>query len=174
MNTDLSFSNNTDYITFHYLLNNEKYKKQTENKILHEKTDSILSSKNKKFYRKRFYDLTKKLYKDKINIPHLQSLFNNYLTESIKYFQFLDISDSLQKEYNDLSLNKENIGGNLNYNITNDNNIIARKTHLKTGLDNFVIKKKLKKKKIKYPEKKIINLYDKQLKKKGWKKKKII
>lgn len=168
--TDISFSNKSDYISYQYLINNDRMKKDKQSQALQN-----LSSKDKKFYRKRFYNLTKKLYKNQINNPSLERIFNNYLDESIKYFQFLDLSDSLQEEYNNLNItNDEKEKSNFNYNIDNDNDIIARKTHSQNSLDDFVIKKKTKKIINIFPEKKVVNLYDKKLKKKGIKKKKKI
>ena len=168
--TDISFSNKSDYISYQYLINNDRMKNGN-----HSQTLQNLSIKDKKFYRKRFYNLTKKLYKNQINNPSLERIFNNYLDESIKYFQFLDLSDSLQEEYNNLNItNNEKEKSNFNYNIDNDNSIIARKTHSQNSLDDFVIKKNTKKKINIFPEKKVVNLYDKKLKKKGIKKKKKI
>jgi|SaaInlV_150m_DNA_5_1039734.scaffolds.fasta_scaffold00953_9 hypothetical protein len=169
--TDISFSNKSDYISYQYLINNDRMKKIGEQSH----ADQSLSLKDKKFYRKRFYNLTKELYKNQINNPSLERIFNNYLDESIKYFQFLDLSDSLQEEYNNLNITNGEMGkSNFNYNIVKDNDIIARKTHSRNSLDNFVIKKNIKKKINIFPEKKVVNLYDKKLKKKGIKKKKKI
>ena len=147
--TDISFSKKADFISYQYLINNEKINKMKENK----QGTTNLSLKDRK--------------------SPLQRVFNSYLEESIKHFQFQDISDSLQEEYDTiLSSNKDNSKSNFNYNIDNDNNLIARKTHLNNSLDDFVIKKNQKKKINIFPEKKKINLYEKKLKKKGLKKKK--
>ena len=167
--TDISFSKKADFISYQYLINNEKINKMKENK----QGTTNLSLKDKKFYKKRFINLTKELYKGNIKNSPLQRVFNSYLEESIKHFQFQDISDSLQEEYDTISsCNKDNSKSNFNYNIDNDNNLIARKTHLNNSLDDFVIKKNQKKKINIFPEKKKINLYEKKLKKKGLKKKK--
>ena len=89
--TDISFSKKADFISYQYLINNEKINKMKENK----QGTTNLSLKDKKFYKKRFINLTKELYKGNIKNSPLQRVFNSYLEESVKHFQFQDISDSL-------------------------------------------------------------------------------
>ena len=60
--TDISFSKKADFISYQYLINNEKINKMKENK----QGSTNLSLKDKKFYKKRFINLTKELYKGNI------------------------------------------------------------------------------------------------------------
>ena len=99
----------------------------------------------------------------------VEKLFRSELKKTFPSHQVLG------EEYNNLNITNGEMGkSNFNYNIVKDNDIIARKTHSRNSLDNFVIKKNIKKKINIFPEKKVVNLYDKKLKKKGIKKKKKI
>ena len=64
--TDISFSKKADFISYQYLINNEKINKMKENKL--ESTN--LSLKDKKFYKKRFINLTKSCIKVILKIHH--------------------------------------------------------------------------------------------------------
>lgn len=168
-------------ISIDYLLNKEqlaKYKKETDK--------SKKNYKEKRFYRKRIYDLTKQLLKydssgnitsDNItpyNItPDIKYDFNNYVNTCINFFKNLDNNDIIQDNLGNLDNFIEDEFRSSHHNISYEeanNELIKTLTVSDNTLDQFVIKKKLKKNDMILPRKKNINLKDPMLKTKGVKK----
>ena len=166
-------------ITIDYLLNKEQLTKQINNKI----TKSV-NKKDKKFYRKRIFDLTKILLLNKEKpdnlSPDVKYAFDNYLRTCISYFKNIDNNDIIQEEYKDLEeLLIDNLDDNLELIDENVNTkeeadkLMLRCVNMKPTLDNFIQKKSLKKENIILPLQKEINLDNPDLKTKGIKKKNI-
>jgi len=163
-------------ITLDYLLNTEQYSKY---KNIQEKEKHV-NKKDKKFYRKRIFNLFKELLttsKPPENLsPDVIYIFDNFLNASIQYFQTLDKSDILQEDYkfiHDISNNDmSNIVVENDQSIENANKLVMRSIQINT-LKNFVTKKASKTKLLILPKQREINLNDPELKTKGIPKKNI-
>ena len=93
-------------ITLEYLMNKDQYAKYILNKS---NTSSNSSSnsirKDKKFYKKRIYDLTKQLInneKPEGIYSGIIDTFELYTKICIEYFKTLDKTDIIQEDYNGL------------------------------------------------------------------------
>lgn len=181
-------------ITIDCLINRDDYEKYTH------KNEKV-NSKEIKFYKKRIYDLVKRLLTSKDerkNIhPDIQYAFHNLVKVCINYFETIDKVEILQKEYADLNdivleehLNNNFANNNNNNDIDNNtnphyNDYIMKKVSMPEInnklklMDNFVIKKQennkniLDEEQIIYPKIREFNLKDENLKVKGIKKKNI-
>ena len=171
-------------ITIDCLINKGQYK--NKNDPLLEK----INKHDKKFYRKRIYNLAKELLLSKEEpkniFPDVKHSFDNFIKSCIDYFKALDNNDIIQGDFNiqdDL-----NIQGDLNIDILDninhiDNLDIDNTNHIdnleevdksfirsinipKPSLNGFIIKNKIKKSII-IPNKKEINLKDPSLRIKG-------
>jgi len=169
--------NEIDILTLEYFLNKSQYqgvfKKQ---EIFNDK--HFLS--DKKFYKKRIIDLTKKLFRSEVEDIELKNMFNQYVRTCCKYLKFLDKKDIMQENYSEEEEEKVEITGeNILENIKDidyhncDHLILKEKETKKITMDNF-IKKTQKKPNIILPEKQKFNLKTKELKTKGLEKKKNI
>ena len=173
--------NYLDNITLEYFTNRNQYE------TIFKKTDPTIQKKfssDKRFYKKRVIDLTKKLFKNEINDIQLVNIFNGYIKSCINYLEFLDKSDVMQDKYdktvdndidnydihNNEKLNSINNGiidssGNMKNNV--DNLLFKKEEVKKVNLDNFVIKKNNVEKPKIIPKKEIINVREKKYKTKG-------
>ena len=86
-------------IDLEYLINPDQHKKITEKYD----TANQINEEERKFYRKRMLQLTRDLIAGEISDINLESAFNNYMRESIKYFKFTDKKDIIQGEYDELN-----------------------------------------------------------------------
>ena len=161
-------------VTLEYLLNKEQYGKYLDQK--NPKT-KLNNKKDRKFYRRRIFDLTKQLInneKPDILTPDVKNSFENYVNMCIEYFKALDTTDIIQGDYSALNLdidakneiNVENIGS-----TEQANQLMMRSiklSHPPSLLDNFV-KVKNTKPQVEpiIPKQKDINLKDPVLKNKG-------
>jgi len=160
-------------ITLDCLLNKEQFSSHVNNKI-----KKSICKRDKKFYRKRVYDLTKILLlnKDKPEnlLPDVKYAFDNYLMTCINYFKSIDNNDIIQNEYKDLEyIINDNFEDLDDCNLDEANKIMLRSIKLKPTLDNFITKIPKKSDEIILPKKKEIKLDDPNLKTKGIKKKNI-
>ena len=169
-------------ITLDCLLNKEQLNKNTDYKI-----SKLVNKKDKKFYRKRIFDLTRSLLlnkdKPKELSPDIKYAFDNYVKSCVSYFKTIDNNDIIQDEYKDLEDLDEIMNSQLENEIDlHDINInskeeadklMLRSINLKPTLDNFIHKVKIKSEEIILPKQKEINLNDPNLKTKGIKKKNI-
>jgi len=161
-------------ITLDYLLNTEQY-----GKCVKEKATQI-NKKDKKFYRKRIFNLFKELLttsKISENLsPDVIYTFDNFLNASVNYFQTLDKTDILQEDYkfiNDISNNDtSNIVVENSQTIESANKLVMRSIKINL-LDQFVTKKVSKPKLLILPKQREINLSTPDLKIKGVPKKNI-
>jgi hypothetical protein len=85
-------------VTLDCLINKNQY-----NKCLFNKTEKLNNRKDKKFYRKRIFSLTKELLLSKEKpenlLPDVEYAFNNYVNSCIHYFKAIDSNDIIQTEY---------------------------------------------------------------------------
>ena len=188
MSTNMSMSD-IDNITLNYFSNKSQF-----NSIL-KKTELMNDKKfitDKKFYKKRVLDLTKRLFRDEEVNGLLFNSFNVYINNCIKYLKFEDKRDIIQDKY--ASMDEATILANLNNetnitNITNlpgDNNELVEACNYKKcdhlfskpedvkqiNLDTFVIRKTVRKNQQVLPKKEHINIKTKEHKTKGIVKKK--
>ncbi len=169
-------------LNLEYLLNKDQYNKYLNNK---NPNTSKRVRKDKKFYKKRVFELTKQLLNNETPdrlTSDVVSRFDNYYKAGIEYFKILDKTDIIQYDYIDISssYSLENTDLNTNYiirdlsngiGINNECDILltTRSFDLpkKATLDNFVKVTNIKIKKEIIPLKKKINLKDPMLKIKG-------
>ena len=162
-------------ITLECLMNKQQYAKRVGQNIPAKK-DSI--RKDTKFYKKRIFDLTKRLLnneKPETMYPDVGSAFDSYARICIEYFKILDKSDIIQEDYvgiNADSLNK--LPADPSYNALEESMLMMRsiKINEPNALEKLVKRTtaKLEKKPI-IPLQKDINLKDPNLKNKGISKK---
>lgn len=164
---------NNIYNELQFLMNPELYQKYMDSK---EKDISTNLTEDKKFYKKRIIQLTKDMFKDDKVLPEsLRQCFKSYLKNCIMYLKLEDKTEIIQTEYNNLkkkNTEPKDLDAPALVNQV-DSTFLSKniKDDTKT-LDNYVIKKPLKKPSPKPPQKKIVNLKTPELKIKGLKKKK--
>jgi hypothetical protein len=165
--------NLVNQITLDCLMNREQYNKHIANQ-----NNRIVNRKDKKFYKKRIYSLTKELLLTKDELPYLfpdvKYALDNYVNTCIRYFKAIDNNDIIQSDYQ--SINESlNIGSNISeLNIDNINSkeeadkLLMKKIQINNSLDNFV-KRTITKNvdEVFMPTQKDINLNDPSLKVKG-------
>jgi hypothetical protein len=161
-------------VTLEYLLNKEQYGKYLVQKNPQTKLNN---KKDKKFYRRRIFDLTKQLLsneKPDVLAPDIKNSFENYVNLCIEHFKALDTTDIIQQDYSNLNLeidskneiNIENIGSTEEANQLMMRSI--KMSHPPSLLDNFVKVKNVKPQvQPIIPKQKDINLKDPVLKNKG-------
>jgi hypothetical protein len=177
-----------DNITLNYFANKSQYvnilKKTEISKDKKFKT-------NKKFYKKRILDLTRRLFRDDeeetVDI-HVNNSFNTYIKSCITYFMFLDKNDIIQEKYaiditNQTPLSEiDDIHDEIDTNDTENKLEYKNRDYLfskpgevkKVTLDTFVIKTIDNSKPMILPKREITNIKTKEHKTKGIKKKKNI
>ena len=165
-------------VTLDCLLNKHQY-----NKYLFNKTEKVSNRKDKKFYRKRIFSLTKELLLTKERpeflFPDVEYAFDNYVNSCIQYFKTIDSNDIIQNEYSSFVgiATLSNITGLADDDADDEafqckedaDKLLMRSINIsKPSLDNFV-KTKLTKKaeEMVLPKQKDINLADPILKTKG-------
>jgi len=173
----MSFSNNQsiNQITIDCLINKEMYENLTKSTNVKK-----ANLKEVKFYRKRIYDLVKRLLISKENIesvtPDVNYAFSNFVKTSISYFKLIDKQDILQKDYEELEKETiENKNNDKEDDIKDYNKYIMKKITLPeektkmSTMDNFVIRKQSEEitERFIYPQKREFNLKDETLKNKG-------
>lgn len=145
---------------------------------------------DKKFYKKRILDLTKRGFKNEIEDNHVNETFNRYIKACIDYLKFNDKKEIYQEQYGDIdedltsdNNNEENVNENdskLNVLDTiheteyeNCNELMYKKDDIKKlNLDTYVKVKRVNKKTKILPKKSEINIKSKEYKTKGIIKKK--
>lgn len=164
-------------INMEYLSNKDQYNKSFVNLEV-----TKINKKDKKFYKKRTFNLVKELLMNNEPLflsPNVKHDFNVFLNSSIEYFKVLDSNDIIQadlKGHNNIdveSINAESIDDNI-INENNVDNLLMRSLNINNNsLDKFIkIKKNYNE--IIIPIQKDINLSDPILRIKGIPKKKNI
>ncbi len=165
-----------DQITLDCLLNKSMFNTHVKNK----KAQSI-NKEERKFYKKRIYNLFKEMLMNKSEpdnlLPDVKYAYNNFLNASINYFKTIDSNDLLQEEYKTLD-EEESININAIPELGDDKLIITaeeadkllmRSIKITTPpLDKFVKRKTTKPtEQLILPKQKEVNLMDPELKDKG-------
>jgi len=167
-----------DSITLDYFTNRSQY-----NNILKKKEDyqSGHFDNDKKFYKKRILDLTKRLFRDEIKNESLVSGFHSYIKTCIDYLKNLDTKDIIQEKYMDVSENQV-----MDSDIMDISRVLIETESYKNcdylfrkveetkkiNLDSFVINATENSKKKILPTKEVVNIKTKVHKTKGIMKKK--
>ena len=162
-----------DQVTLDCLLNKSLFNNQVKNK----KAQSV-NKEDKKFYKKRIYNLFKEILINKSEpenlFPDLKYAYDNFINTSINYFKTIDSNDLLQEEYKKLD-EEESMNINTIPDLGNDNvveeadKLLLRSITITTPtLDKYVKRKTTKPhEKMILPKQKEVNLMDPELKVKG-------
>jgi len=180
----MNISNNIDLITLECLSSPQFYEKFNAKKNNPKK----ISKEERKFYKKRIINETRKMLRNDFDNLALKGIFTEYIISLIDYFKIVDKRDILQEHYHDPSstvINSQDydemlndiLGDSSNNDINNlmsPNELLFKTANetKKVTLDNFVVKTTPIKEHVHYPEHKEINLNDVSLKTKGIKPKK--
>jgi hypothetical protein len=168
-------------VTLDCLLNKNMY-----NKYLLSEEKKITNKKDKKFYKKRIFNLVKEILITKEEPPDLfpdvKYTFDNFVDSCIQYFKSKDNNDIIQSEYKNIEENNiisellESNVDDCDYISEEANKLLMRSIKITNpSLDNFVTKKYTKpQSEVILPKQKDINLKDPDLKNKGIRKKKNI
>ena len=169
-------------VTLDCLLNKQMYNSQIRIK----KTKQI-NKEDRKFYRKRIFNLFKEIINENIPedlSPDVKYAYDNFMNTTIQYFKTIDNNDIIQSEYKDVIFSLDNSSNifidcsdNLQTNTLKTSNLdvdllLTRSIKLEVPtLDKYVTKTRTKKKEeIILPKQKDINLNNPDLKTKGIKK----
>ena len=174
----MDISNNIDLITLECLTNPGFYDKYN----LKKNNPNKISKADRKFYKKRIINETKKMLRNDFDTPALKEIFNEYVISLVDYFKIVDKRDIIQEDYKNNPPQDKEYYDNvldeiLDISDNNLNNLISPDQLLfktanetkKITLDNFVVKHNPPKENIIYPEQKEINLKEPSLKTKGLK-----
>jgi hypothetical protein len=167
-------------VTLDCLLNKEMFNKHVKN----QKSKSI-NKEERKFYKKRIYNLFKELLITKEEpedlLPDVKYAYDNFIHSCIHYFKTIDNNDLNQEEYKNLNNEPEisNIPELNDDNLKTEeqaNKLLMRSIKItRPPLDKFVKRKTTKvEEQLIIPKQKEINLNDPKLKLKGINKKKNI
>ena len=162
-----------DQVTLDCLLNKSLFNNQVKNK----KAQSV-NKEDKKFYKKRIYNLFKEMLINKAEpedlLPDVKYTYDNFINASINYFKTIDNNDLLQEEYKTLdeaALENINAIPELGDDIAVEeaDKLMMRSIKIKTpSLDKYVKRKSTKpEEKLILPKQKEVNLMDPELKVKG-------
>ena len=162
-----------DQVTLDCLLNKSLFNNQVKNK----KAQSV-NKEERKFYKKRIYNLFKEILITKSEpenlFPDVKYAYDNFINASINYFKTIDNTDLLQEEYKTLDESAlENINAipELGDDIAVEeaDKLMMRSIKIKTpSLDKYVKRKNIKpEEKLILPKQKEVNLMDPELKVKG-------
>ena len=162
-----------DQVTLDCLLNKSLFNTQVKNK----KAQSV-NKEDKKFYKKRIYNLFKEMLINKVEpedlFPDVKYAYDNFINASINYFKTIDSTDLLQEEYKTLD-EQEAININDIPELGEDiaveeaDKLMMRSIKITTQtLDKYVKRKSTKpEEKLILPKQKEVNLMDPELKVKG-------
>jgi hypothetical protein len=162
-----------DQVTLDCLLNKSLFNTQVKNK----KAQSV-NKEDKKFYKKRIYNLFKEMLINKEEpenlLPDVKYAYDNFINASINYFKTIDNNDLLQEEYKTLdeaALENINAIPELGNDIAVEeaDKLMMRSIKIKPpSLDKYVKRKNTKpEEKLILPKQKEVNLMDPELKVKG-------
>jgi hypothetical protein len=162
-----------DQVTLDCLLNKSMFNTQVKNR----KAQSV-NKEDKKFYKKRIYNLFKEMLINKAEpadlLPDVKYSYDNFINASINYFKTIDNNDLLQEEYKTLdeaALENINAIPELGDDIAVEeaDKLMMRSIKIKPpSLDKYVKRKTTKpQEKMILPKQKEVNLMDPELKVKG-------
>jgi protoporphyrinogen oxidase len=181
----ISKLNYVDEVTLECFMNKEQYGKHVR-KMPASFASKKVNNSDRKFYKKRIYDLTKQLLNNESvseNIfPDVTNGFQNYIKACVDYFKTLDKTDILQEDYQTID-NSIKIDRNNEINVDNISNtqeanqLMMRSIKIQepNSLEKLVKRTSTKHvKQMILPREKDINLKDPILKNKGIREKKNI
>jgi hypothetical protein len=165
-----------DQVTLDCLLNKSMFNAHVKNKKAHS-----INKEERKFYKKRIYNLFKEMLINKAEpedlLPDVKYAYDNFLNASINYFKTIDNNDLLQEEYKTLDDNNvalENINAipelGDDVGLEDADKLLMRSIKITTQpLDKFVKRKTTKpeEQRLIMPKQKEVNLLDPELKVKG-------
>ena len=162
-----------DQVTLDCLLNKSLFNNQVKNK----KAQAV-NKVDKKFYKKRIYNLFKEMLINKVEpedlFPDVKYAYDNFINASINYFKTIDSTDLLQEEYKTLDETAlENINAipelGDDVGVEEADKLMMRSIKITTQtLDKYVKRKSTKpEEKLILPKQKEVNLLDPELKVKG-------
>jgi hypothetical protein len=160
--------NEVDALTLQYFVNNKFEKSIAPDS---EKTGLVVTSAERKFYKKRILQLMKDMFKKKGPNDSLQSSFDSFVFSSISYFKFADASEVLQEEYGDVDTNDQTLV-DPDIDVSTADEGIFNIPPSKATLDTFVTTKTVTMNEKIIPTTKPINITNDKYKTKGVKKKK--
>jgi hypothetical protein len=160
-------------VTLDCLLNKEMYNAHLKNT----KTQQV-NKEERKFYRKRTFNLFKEIINGKFpeNLsPDVKYSFDKFVNSTIHYFKTIDNNDIIQSEYKDIDFSSNNEMIDCSANLSDSYEadlLLIRSIKINTPtLDKYVTKTLTKKREeIIFPTQKEINLSSPDLKYKGLKK----
>jgi len=163
-------------ITLEYLMKKDHYAKYIE-QIKPVNREKYL--KERKFYKKRIYDFTKKMLNGEKTgvLQDVVFAFENYIRYCVEYFKMLDKTDILQEDYSKMNANCEVLSSVSPDSLEENDQLFMRsfKVSQPNSLEKIVKRtttKVITKREL--PKQKEINLKDPVLKKKGIKKNNIL
>ena len=164
-----------DQVTLDCLLNKSMFNAHIKNKKAHS-----INKEDRKFYKKRIYNLFKEILINKAEpedlLPDVKYAYDNFLNASINYFKTIDNNDLLQEEYKTLDDNNvalENINAipelGDDVGVEEADKLLMRSIKITTpSLDKYVKRKSTKPQEMMImPKQKEVNLMDPELKVKG-------
>ena len=164
-----------DQVTLDCLLNKSMFNAHVKNKKAHS-----INKEERKFYKKRIYNLFKEMLINKAEpedlLPDVKYAYDNFLNASINYFKTIDNNDLLQEEYKTLDDNNvalENINAipelGDDIGVEDADKLLMRSIKITPpSLDKYVKRKSTKpEEKLIMPKQKEVNLMNPELKVKG-------
>lgn len=142
-------------------------------KLKYNEPISIINKEEIKFYRKRILQTTKDYLRGKKLNPIIDSLFEEYASQLIKHYKFIDKKDIIQKEYDNIK-NKP-VSKVHNFKLEENDKLMMKANELpKKTIKDFIpiVVKERKKKKLIIPKLKDYKLNDPENRTKGLKKEK--
>lgn len=166
------YYNNINTLTLEYFSNLGAY-----NRYLNKpKNDNIITNSDRKFYKKRILDSTKKMIKGEFENDLLKDIFNKYIFSLISHFKIMDTTEIIQKPFEINESNAPDILDNSfilinDISLSNPDQLLFKKDNKILTMDNFIKKKVKQREPQSFPLKKNINLREPEFKTKGIKKK---
>ena len=95
-----------DKLTMETMMNVEAYSKYMNRRNQAAGLRGGTDTSERKFYRRRIIDTTKEMLRDSkyVNDCNVSSAFNAYVSACIMHFKFIDLADTIQDEYSELSV----------------------------------------------------------------------
>jgi len=163
--------NDEEYInsvTLEYLLNPVLYEKISCQK----NQEDNLIFKDILFYRKRICQLTKEMCKGEYINDNCKTIFLNYANTLVYHLKQLDTKDIYQEDYKNLTIKSiTTLSTDSSNNLDKIDNLLINMPIKTANLDSFVKKVNVNMEDKILPQRKVANIKDPALKKKGLKKK---
>jgi len=95
-----------DKLTMETMMNVDAYSKYINRRSQAAELRNFPDNSERKFYRRRIIDTTKEMLRDSkyINDGTVTNAFNAYINACIMHFKFIDLADTIQQDYSNLSV----------------------------------------------------------------------